>query len=62
MIDTQKTLFFYCCFFAAVDFAAAVKLPEVANSFLKSASIPKTARPFSFGVMGKFFQNIFSEA
>jgi hypothetical protein len=59
MIDTKK-LYFLLPFFSAADFSNAIQLSEVANLLLKRASIPKTINPFSGGVMGNYFEEIFS--
>jgi hypothetical protein len=56
MIDTKKQ--FFSAEFLGSDFFNTVKVSDMANWFLKRASIPKTTRPFSGGVIGNFFEDI----
>jgi hypothetical protein len=58
MIDTKKR-FFSTDVFLETDFLNTVKLSDMASLFLKRASISKTTSPFSGGVVGNFFEDIF---
>jgi hypothetical protein len=58
MIDTKKIILFTPGFFCR-QFFATIQLSEVKNMLLKRASILKTTRSFSGGVIGNFFEDIF---